>query len=128
MTPREPQRNEPYAAHDRGWVELLQRWLEPDVAQLLAELYADPSPLSAVLSRHPKTLVHGDYRQANQAREAFANAPVALLDWQLRRLRHAHDRPESGFFNKSGGSRPRVKTPATRRAAALHRRCLEASG
>ena len=65
-----------------GW-DLLQAWLEPDVAQLLADLHADPSPLGDALSRYPKTLVHGDYRQSNQARDAFANASVVLLDWQL---------------------------------------------
>ncbi|MEZ4718060.1 MAG: phosphotransferase [Caldilineaceae bacterium] len=104
-----------------GW-ELLQRRLEPDVAQLLAELHADPSPLSAVLSRYPKTLVHGDYRQANQAREAFANAPVVLLDWQLA----GYAMPTidlNWFLNKLEVAASPLAGDA---AAAYYRRCLEA--
>ena len=65
-----------------GW-DRMQAWLEPDVARLLADLHADPSPLGDVLSQYPKTLVHGDYRQSNQAREDCPTAPVVLLDWQL---------------------------------------------
>jgi hypothetical protein len=65
-----------------GW-ELLQEWLDPDVADRLAELHADPQPLSRALARYPATLVHGDYRYANLALQTGPGPQAIVLDWQL---------------------------------------------
>jgi hypothetical protein len=65
-----------------GW-ELLQEWLDPDVADRLADLHADPQPLSRALARYPATLVHGDYRYANLALQPGPGPQAIVLDWQL---------------------------------------------
>lgn len=66
-----------------GW-ELALTLVEPDVARVVEALLADPQPLCAALSRYPVTLIHGDWRHANQGLSITNGAPcVVLLDWQL---------------------------------------------
>lgn len=66
-----------------GW-DLLQEYLDPDVADQLAGLVDDPWPLAEALSNYPFTLVHGDYRNVHlgMLREQPAS-PATVLDWQL---------------------------------------------
>jgi hypothetical protein len=65
-----------------GW-ELLQEWLDPDVADTLVDLLADPEPLVQALACYPATLVHGDYRDANLALQPAPDPRAVVLDWQL---------------------------------------------
>lgn len=76
-----------------GW-ETVERVADRDVARLTLELLADLTPLCDALGRYPHTLVHGDWRHANQGLidaphvasriDAPRAAPrVVLLDWQL---------------------------------------------
>lgn len=72
-----------------GWA-LLPSLVEPDVATVILDLLEDPGPLCAALARYPHTLVHGDWRHANQglltAEAGAASGPprrLVLLDWQL---------------------------------------------
>lgn len=67
-----------------GW-DVVRRVADRDVAELTLGLLADLAPLCDALRRYPHTLVHGDWRHANQG---LAGAPgeegrVVLLDWQL---------------------------------------------
>jgi len=64
-----------------GW-ELLQQWLDPDVADALADLLANPQPLAQVLARYPATLIHGDYRNDNLALQRSPVPRAIVLDWQ----------------------------------------------
>jgi hypothetical protein len=64
-----------------GW-ELAQAKLPVDVMQILQDLLADPTPLCQALARYPYTLVHGDWRHANQACAPGVDQ-LFLLDWQL---------------------------------------------
>jgi hypothetical protein len=64
-----------------GW-ELVQRELPADVIQILQALLDDPTPLCSALDQYPYTLVHGDWRHANQA-YAPGTSKLYLLDWQL---------------------------------------------
>lgn len=64
-----------------GWA-LARALLPADVGDLLDALLADPGPLCRALARFPFTLVHGDWRHANQAYTSGA-PPLYLLDWQL---------------------------------------------
>jgi hypothetical protein len=66
-----------------GWAEV-DRSAPPDVAALTRELLADLTPLCTALRRYPQTLVHGDWRHANQGLRSHGDqAQVILLDWQL---------------------------------------------
>ncbi len=69
-----------------GW-DLLPTLVEPDVANLLQGLLDYPQPLCDALRRYPQTLVHGDWRHANQGllREGLheKQTQMVLLDWQL---------------------------------------------
>ncbi|MEW5957703.1 MAG: hypothetical protein AB1801_08275 [Chloroflexota bacterium] len=66
-----------------GW-ELVKTKLPADVAEVVLALVNDPRPLGAALSRYPFTLVHGDWRHANQGLSRIQGRPRAiLLDWQL---------------------------------------------
>jgi hypothetical protein len=62
---------------------LLQEMVEPDVADILGQLLADPQPLCVALSRSPSTLVHGDYRAQNIGIAGQPAPQIVLLDWQL---------------------------------------------
>jgi hypothetical protein len=66
-----------------GW-ELLPTVVASDVAEIIMALVNDPQPLCEALARYPHTLLHGDWRHANQGlirREDRQRA--ILLDWQL---------------------------------------------
>ncbi len=67
-----------------GW-DRVQTVVEPDVARLVAQLIDDPTPLCAALARYPATLVHGDWRHANQGliRDPAGPPRVVMIDWQL---------------------------------------------
>ena len=65
-----------------GW-DLVQTLVEPDVASVLLELVNDPQPLCNALSRYPQTLIHGDWRHANQGLLRTENTQTVMLDWQL---------------------------------------------
>lgn len=66
-----------------GW-ERFPQAVDRDVAEIVLKLAADPAPLCAALARYPYTLVHGDWRHANQGlREIDGRARVVLLDWQM---------------------------------------------
>lgn len=69
-----------------GW-DAFQSLVPPDVARIVLLLLDDPSPLCAALSRYPATLIHGDWRHANQGllREGpgARASRVVMLDWQL---------------------------------------------
>ena len=64
-----------------GW-ELAQFNLPIDVFEILQRLLEDTEPLIEALERYPQTLVHGDWRHANQAC-APGVMHLYLLDWQL---------------------------------------------
>lgn len=64
-----------------GW-ELAQTKLPADVMKILRDLLDDPTPLVQALQQYPFTLVHGDWRHANQA-SAPGVDQLYLLDWQL---------------------------------------------
>ncbi|KAA3658480.1 MAG: hypothetical protein DWQ04_25000 [Chloroflexi bacterium] len=64
-----------------GW-ELSQFNLPTDVFQILQSLLDDATPFCDALAQYPHTLVHGDWRHANQA--CAPGVPhLYLLDWQL---------------------------------------------
>ncbi len=65
-----------------GW-DLVQSLVEPDVGQIVQELLTDPQPLCQALSRYPQTLIHGDWRHANQGLHRDGQTRVVLLDWAL---------------------------------------------
>ncbi|HMQ31741.1 MAG TPA: phosphotransferase [Chloroflexaceae bacterium] len=67
-----------------GW-ERVSDLLDPGLARAVLALADDPTPLCAALRRAPQTLVHGDWRHANQglAYGEDGAATVILLDWQL---------------------------------------------
>ncbi len=65
-----------------GW-ELVKTAVPPDVADIILRLLDDPAPLCAALNRYPHTLVHGDWRHANQGLARNGNPRLILLDWQL---------------------------------------------
>jgi hypothetical protein len=60
-----------------GWA-VMEELLDPDTFTYLNNLIENPQPLFGALSRHPYTLLHGDYRPANLA---HPDQPVAF-DWQ----------------------------------------------
>ncbi|RME97809.1 MAG: hypothetical protein D6768_18820 [Chloroflexi bacterium] len=66
-----------------GW-ELVKSELPADVVNIVVPLVNDPTPLCNALARYPFTLVHGDWRHANQGliREDGKQRTI-LLDWQL---------------------------------------------
>lgn len=67
-----------------GWA-MVERVADPEVAQVTLGLLADLTPLCEALGRYPHTLVHGDWRHANQGLCQLPGGAtrVALLDWQL---------------------------------------------
>jgi hypothetical protein len=67
-----------------GW-ERVWTLVTPDVARVVEPLLDDPTPLCAALGRYPATLVHGDWRHANQGivRDEVDAPRVVMLDWQL---------------------------------------------
>jgi hypothetical protein len=65
-----------------GW-ELVKTAVPPDVADTVLTLLHDPAPLCAALDRYPHTLVHGDWRHANQGISRSHPPQLILLDWQL---------------------------------------------
>lgn len=66
----------------QGW-ELVKTAVPADVASIILTLLDDPAPLCDALGRYPQTLVHGDWRHANQGLERNRKARLILLDWQL---------------------------------------------
>ncbi len=64
-----------------GW-QLAPTELAADVFQILRDLLNDAAPLCTALEKYPFTLVHGDWRHANQAC-APGVSHLYLLDWQL---------------------------------------------
>jgi hypothetical protein len=65
-----------------GW-EMVPEIIAPDVAQVLLDLVADSRPLCDALGRYPQTLIHGDWRHANQGHLRGDPPKVVLIDWQL---------------------------------------------
>jgi hypothetical protein len=66
-----------------GW-ELVASELPADVLDIVLPLVTDPAPLCDALARYPHTLVHGDWRHANQGLvRSEGRQRVILLDWQL---------------------------------------------
>lgn len=65
-----------------GW-ELVKTAVAPDIAEIILTLLDDPTPLCAALSRYPQTLIHGDWRHANQGLTRSDPPQLILLDWQL---------------------------------------------
>lgn len=65
-----------------GWA-LLPSVVDADVAGVILGLLDDPEPLLNALSRFPQTLVHGDWRHANQGLCRGRPQQLILLDWQL---------------------------------------------
>lgn len=67
-----------------GW-ERVGELIDAGLARALLALADDPAPLCAALRRFPRTLIHGDWRHANQGLTEGPGAPprVILLDWQL---------------------------------------------
>ena len=66
-----------------GW-ELVASELPTDVVDIVMPLVSDPAPLCDALARYPDTLVHGDWRHANQGLiHSGKMQQVILLDWQL---------------------------------------------
>lgn len=66
-----------------GW-ERFPEVVPRDVADVVLRLVDDPTPLVRALARYPHTLVHGDWRHANQGlRESGGRLRVILLDWQM---------------------------------------------
>jgi hypothetical protein len=66
-----------------GW-EIVPTVVPPDVAEITLTLVNDPQPLCDALARYPHTLVHGDWRHANQGLIRVKGQQRAiLLDWQL---------------------------------------------
>jgi hypothetical protein len=65
-----------------GW-PLFLALTAPDVAVLLRQLVADPTPLCAAMARYPQTVLHGDPRPANLGIVRDRRPRVVLLDWHL---------------------------------------------
>ncbi len=65
-----------------GW-EMVKTAVPSDVADLILDLVNDSTPLVEALSRYPHTLVHGDWRHANQGLQQNGHSRLILLDWQL---------------------------------------------
>ena len=71
----------------RLWLE--QAWeclwpsLDPDVAQVVKRLLADPTPLCTASARYPQTIVHGDPRLANFGIVRSLRPQVIALDWHF---------------------------------------------
>ncbi len=65
-----------------GW-DLVRSTVAQDVFTRLDALLNDPQPLTDALGRHPQTLIHGDWRHANQGFIHGETIQVVLLDWQL---------------------------------------------
>jgi hypothetical protein len=65
-----------------GW-DLFWTMVEPDVADLLRQLFENPEPLCAALARYPQTLVHGDPRVANLGIVRDPQPRVVLIDWHF---------------------------------------------
>lgn len=60
-----------------GW-KTMETLLDESVFQRMVSLHESPEPLLNALSRHPCTVVHGDYRPDNLA---YLQRPV-VFDWQ----------------------------------------------
>jgi hypothetical protein len=71
----------PIVAYALAGSELLPELVEPDVAELLALLHSDVSPLVRALERYPHTLVHGDWHHGNVGIIPGPEPRVILLDW-----------------------------------------------
>ncbi len=66
--------------------ERMQTLLEPDALELYRELMFKPERLLAALGKYPLTLVHGDYRGAEDGNISLmpgSPAQVCAFDWQL---------------------------------------------
>jgi len=72
------------SAHNlvEGW-ELLFTEVEPEVADILHRLIANPQPLCDALARYPQTLMHGDLQLSNLGLDRTQPSGVVILDWQL---------------------------------------------
>ncbi len=72
------------SAHElvEGW-DLLFTGVEPEVADMLHRLIANPQPLCDALARYPQTLMHGDLQLSNLGLDRTQPSGVVILDWQL---------------------------------------------
>lgn len=102
-----------------GW-DLVWTLVEPDVVNVLQELVDDPKPLCDALSRYPQTLVHGDWRHANQGLLRGEQARVVMLDWQL-----AAAAPPSVELGRYLGANSALLPVSKETALAYYRRRLE---
>jgi len=100
----------------RGGWEVMEELLDPDAFTHLKNLIEDPQPLFEALSRHPYTLLHGDYRSENLA---HPDRPVAF-DWQeaARSLMTI----DLAWFAKQGFVQAAM---GQAQAIGLYRNCLE---
>jgi len=65
-----------------GW-KLMKRSVPAEVVDVIESLLDSPEPLCAALNRYPQTLIHGDWRHANQGLKREGRPRLVLLDWQL---------------------------------------------
>lgn len=65
-----------------GW-DLVRALVAPDVVDVVEALLADSTPLCQALARYPATLIHGDWRHANQGMLCGEQKQVIMLDWEL---------------------------------------------
>ena len=65
-----------------GW-GLVRTLVEPGVVNVVEALLDDPTPLCEALGRYPQTLIHGDWRHANQGLLRGEQTQIIMLDWQL---------------------------------------------
>lgn len=63
-----------------GW-EALQQKVSSTVYRKIRNLANDPQPLVDAMAHYPRTLVHGDYREANFAYKDALN--MTIFDWQF---------------------------------------------
>lgn len=65
-----------------GW-ELFKTLVAEDVGAIVESLLEEPQPLCDALARHPRTLIHGDWRPPNLGRSPGEPQRTVLLDWQF---------------------------------------------
>ena len=66
----------------KGW-EQLQNLVDPDVADILRILMADPQPLYEALAQLPQTLLHGDPQPKNLGVTNDRPQKAIMVDWQF---------------------------------------------
>ena len=67
----------PIAVAMQGWPRLAAR--SPALAELLAAIHADPTPLADAMRETPMTFLHGDWKMGNLG--MHPDGRTILLDW-----------------------------------------------